>query len=315
MFFEISWSLQSILILIALSLSALLITYSVRQSSSCPVHTPSEPPIASYRLPYLQHLVSFLSDPGTLYRTAQAHFRGPFTLLMMNTKFHVFYAQETANYIFSRSRAFTFDPVMASMMQNALDLPPADLAMFLPSREGGGKEKADSRYFVKTNHGIWQKYLAGENLDAVMKVYMANFQTVLDEHMTLTGTEWKTMDFHELMRRLIFETSAATFFGPRIRRFWPDMWADWKEWDAATYVGVRSNFAYSLRPGAGRARERMLKAFERWVDCEEIGWEEGEGVWNEVWGVRMNLEREVLARECGFSLRGRACLQASFLFV
>lgn len=82
-----------------------------------------------------------------------------------------------------------------------------------------------------------------------------------------------------------------------------------------TYVGVRTNLAYLAQPRAGRARERMLHAFEQWLQHDlPDEWPEEEGVWNETWGGKMNWEREHLARHFGLSLRGRACLQASFLF-
>ena len=113
---------------------------------------------------------------------------------------------------------------------------------------------------------------------------------------------------------MIFEASALTFFGTRLFQIWPDMWNDWKLFNDATYSGVRSNFSFYLQPRAALARRRMLKAFDKWVDCEVDEWDEEDGIWNEKWGVRLNWEREVLSRKFDFTQRGRSCLQASLLF-
>lgn len=60
----------------------------------------------------------------------------------------------------------------------------------------------------------------------------------------------------------------------------------------------------------------MFKAFEQWLDTAgEQEWNDADGAWCENWGFRMNWERDKSARSNGFTFRGRACLQASFLFV
>ena len=155
----------------------------------------------------------------------------------------------------------------------------------------------------------------GSNLTDVMKVYMEKFHEVLDDLFDVSSNKVRTVRYHELMRRTIFEASVLTFFGTRLSKIWPNLWEDWKLFNDASFVGVRSNFSFRFRPKASAARERMLQAFEKWVDCELQEWPESEGVWNEQWGIRMNWEKEGLGRKFGFTLRGRAALQAGFLFV
>lgn len=237
---------------------------------------------------------------------------------MMNTKFHVFDSPTTASYVFGRSREFVFEPVVASMMENGVNLPVVDRPKFqmpLGPHHALSKEQQESKDFVSTNHATYIKYLTGDLLDDIMIVYMNNFHAVLKDILDVRSDVWISVDLHELMRKLIFETSATTFFGTRLRELWPKMWQDWKLFNDATFAGVRSNFAFYLQPRALAARERMLRAFDKWVDCDVEEWDVTDGVWNEKWGVRMNWEREALGRKSGFSLRGRACLQASFLFV
>jgi oxysterol 7-alpha-hydroxylase len=277
----------------------------------------SGPPIVPYKIPYLQHLPAFLWNPGKLYREMQARYPGrPFTLWLNNTKFHVFYETSTVNHIFSRSRTFSFDPVMASMMENGIILPPEDLLKFSPPAELEGKERADSRRFITANHNIWSKYLAGKPLEKIMEIYMQNFNAIMGQHLDLQGTQWQTVDFHELVQRMIFETTVLTFFGPRIKKIWGNnMWDDWKLYDQATYIGVRSKLAIILQPRVYLAYRRMMVAFEKWIDSGSTEWPATDGIRNEQWGARMNWERDRLGVECGFSLRGRACLQAGFLWV
>jgi len=278
-----------------------------------------EPPIAPYWIPYLQHLPSFLSDPNSTFESWKRQYPdSPFTLVMMGTKFHVFNTSTTASYIFSRSREFVFEPVVASMMDNGMNLPQSDRPKFqLPLKPASmlSKEELGSREFLSANHSVYLKYLTSATLDDVMRIYMDKFHLVLADLCNINSKEWVTVEYHELMRKIIFETSAVTFFGTRIQGLWPNMWEDWKVFNDASFVGVRSNFSFYLKPKSFRARERMLQAFEKWCGCDLGDWPESEGIWNDKWGIRMNWERELLGRKHGFTLRGRACIQASFLFV
>lgn len=278
-----------------------------------------EPPVAPYWLPYLQHLPSFLTNPNRTFSTWKERYPDtPFTLMMMNTKFHIFSSSATASYIFSRSRDFVFEPVVASMMDNGLNMPLPDRPKFqMPLKPANllTKRESESREFLSANHSVYLKYLTSATLDDVMKVYVEKFHGVLKELFDIESTDWTTHNYHELMRKTIFETSAVTFFGTRLHNHWPNMWEDWKLFNDSTFAGVRSNASWYLRPKALRARERMLQAFDKWCDVDLEDWPETEGVWNEKWGIKMNWEREALGRKFGFTPRGRACLQASFLFV
>lgn len=271
-----------------------------------------EPPLVPYWIPYLQHLPQFLWDPGALYRAAQRAFPGePFTLKLGGTKFYVFYSTATVSHVFGRSRKFSFEPVMASMMENALDLPLPDRHNFLSQSKLPGQPK-----FVNENHNIWTQNLSGKRLEDIMKRYMGDFKQVLTQQMDMNSPNWIKVDMYPFIRRLVFETSVATFFGPRLGQLWPNMWDDWNRYDDATYIGVRSNVAYRLQSGAYAARERMLEAFERFIETAGVDdWDEADEPWSERWGFRMNWERDGLARDHDFTLRGRACLQAGFLFV
>ncbi len=241
---------------------------------------------------------------------------------MMNTKFHVFSSPTTAAAVFGKSREFIFGPVLASMMENGLNLPLEDRPKFsVPISEKSSasfsKEEQASREFVEANHSIYIKYLTGKWLDGIMNIYIENFFPLLNKRLEIDSfkDEWQTINLHETMLEMVFYNSVKTFFGTRLQTFWPNMFKDWRTFNDATYAGVRSNFSFYLQPGAAGARERMLKAFDQWVDCDLEDWEEDAGVWNEKWGIRMNWERENLSRKFGFTLRGRACQQAGFLFV
>ena len=196
-------------------------------------------------------------------------------------------------------------------MENAVDLPPPDRPKFLSSTAKGVDES-----FLTENHNIWTRYLSGKRLHNVMDIYMSVLPTVLNSNLDLSSDKWQKKNLYPFLRKIIFETSVQTFFGPQLIHFWPTMWDDWRRFDDATYLGVRSNWAFILQHKTYRARERMFRAFERWSDAAgDSEWEETDKVWCESWGLRLNWERDVLGRKCGFTKRGRACLQASFLFV
>ena len=130
------------------------------------------------------------------------------------------------------------------------------------------KEDRESKAFTVSNHTIWLKYLTGDPLDEIILIYLDKFYLALEQVLNLETREWISVDLHEMMRRLIFEASVVTFFGTRLRKYWPNMWQDWKRFNDATYAGVRSNFSFYMQAGAVSARERMLQAFEKWVDVE-----------------------------------------------
>jgi hypothetical protein len=328
----------AIALLITLILCPLL-TWTCSKAQAWPVRPggEKEPPVASYWIPWIQHLFSFLRDPNGLFQTLgfvfsiekavrtnmflrQKYHGTPFTILMMSTKFHVFSSATAVATVFSKSREFQFPPVVASMMENGVDLPVPDRRFFnIPlsgeKHPGTDQEEHD---FVRQNHTIYLKYLTSSRLDDIMAVYTDNFYSELDRALDIDnfGEEWKEIKLHETMRKVVFQTSTTTFFGHRIRKYWGEnMWSDFRTWNDATYIGVRANFAYYFQPKAYFARKRMLQAFDKWVDCDIEDWPEENGAWNEKWGCRMNWEREKLARQSGFTHRGRACSQASFLFV
>ncbi|EMD91116.1 hypothetical protein COCC4DRAFT_80767 [Bipolaris maydis ATCC 48331] len=319
MVLEIHWQLLKDLpwllsLIIGPIVATILFTYSVSYiySFQRSGHEGSEPPLLPYWIPYFQHLPAFLLDPASLYERGREYFSGkPFTLLLAGTKFYVFYSPESVSYVFSRSRLFTFEPVMASMMENAVDLPPPDRPKFVSSTAEGKDGK-----FLTENHNIWTRNLSGKRLHDIMKIYMSVLPTVLESNIDLSNDKWQKKSLYPFLRKIIFETSVQTFFGPHLIQFWPNMWDDWRRFDDATYIGVRSNLAFKLQPKTHRARERMFQAFERWLDAAgNDEWEDTDNVWCEKWGLRMNWERDVLGRQSGFTKRGRACLQASFLFV
>lgn len=241
---------------------------------------------------------------------------------MLNVKFHVFGSATTATSVFSRSRDFTFEPVLASMMENALAFPSTDQHWFHPPLEKRPKDiksdEPDPRTFTESNLRIWTKYLSGRWLNLTVDVYLASFVKAVDKVLDLSRFRdgaWMPLDLHEFSSRIVFETSARTFFGTRLAEIWgPTMWQDYKAFGDATYVGVRTDLIFKLRPSAGRARQRMLKSFEKWADIELDEWNEADGVWNEKWGVRLNCEKEEMMRNLGFSRRGRASVHGSFLF-
>lgn len=275
--------------------------------------------MAPYWMPHLQHTMAFLWNPGKTFQTNHARYPdSPFTLLMSGTKFHVFHQASTVSHVFSRSRAFAFEPVIASMMENGMDLPLHDRQRFYLQNQAMddiAKPQSASSSFVHANHNVWLKYLTGKHLEGIMSEYTQHFQNVLKDQTCLNSPESHKLDLHELLQKMIFDASALTFFGTRLQKSWPSIWEDWKTFNEATYAGVRSNLAFYLQPKAYLARRRMLRAFDKWVDVNVEQWREANGIWNSKWGVRMNWEREKLARDFHFSLRGRSCLQASFLFV
>ena len=308
-----------LIIMPSMAILACIFTWmaSSLQSAATKPHCGKEPPVAPYWIPYLQHMPSFLSNPNQTFRKwKQTYSDSPFTLLMMNTKFHVFSSAATASYIFGRSREFIFEPVVASMMENGVNLPVQDRPKFqLPIKAYSmlSAPELEAREFLSSNHSIYLKYLTGTLLQEVMQIYLGKLETILADICPADSQEWVKVYFHEFMRKMIFESSVHTFFGTRLQAIWPNMWEDWKLFNDATFTGVRSNASFYLKPKAFAARERMLCAFDQWVDCDIE--DSAKGIWSEKWGIKMNWEREVLGRKNGFSHRGRACLQASFLFV
>lgn len=315
---SLPWPFQFLTALFVLTATLLVITRLNSLSHSWPVAAGKghEPPIAPYWIPGVQHLPAFLLDPARTFRTTQAKYKdSPYTLLMGNVKFHVFASPIVATHVFARSRTFAYEPVTMSMLENGLDLPVADRIHFQV-----GLDRAESaehgKGFVVQNHNVWLRYLSGEPLDELMQLFTRHFHQVLEQRLDMKTNGWQRVDLYQFLRKVIFDTSVLTFFGPRLAQIWgPTMWDDFCLFNDATYIGVRTNLAYVLQPRAGRARERMLRAFEEWLThATEGDWPEKDGYWSDSWGAKMNWERDSLARQFGLSIRGRAAMQASFLF-
>jgi cytochrome P450 len=316
--FRLPWPVQFIATCIVLIATLFVATYLHSLSSSWPLAPGKgyEPPIAPYWIPGIQHLAAFLLNPSRAFRTTQSKYPdSPYTLLMGNVKFHVFGSPTAATHVFARSRTFAYEPVTMSMLENGLNLPTADRVHFQVGLDRADDAKHE-KGFVVQNHNVWLRYLSGEPLDDLMQLFTRHFHGVLEQQLDMKTREWQRVDLYQLLRKVIFDTSVLTFFGPRLALIWgPTMWDDFCLFNDATYIGVRSNLAYVLQPRAGRARERMLRAFELWLTHDSgEAWPENDGYWNEEWGAKMNWERDQLARQFGLSLRGRATMQASFLF-
>jgi oxysterol 7-alpha-hydroxylase len=110
-------------------------------------------------------------------------------------------------------------------------------------------------------------------------------------------------------------TSLNTFFGPRIQVGYPTLRDDFRLVDDTLYTGVRTNLAFQMQPHALRARDNVLKAFDTWVNVELGDGPAPDKIWSEQWGMKLNWEREKLHRHHQFSIRGRSCAHASFLYV
>ncbi|KUL86759.1 hypothetical protein ZTR_04786 [Talaromyces verruculosus] len=304
-------SLVPVLILL-ISTYALWISTSRKQNISA-----KEPPVAPYLIPYFGHLFAFLLDPGRLVRDMKVKYPdSPFTLIMMGHKFHIYNSSEVIAHVFSRSREFLFHPIVASMMENGLAVPKPDQPKFgVPIAEYSNDQK-ESKAFVEANHAVFVKYLSGGNLTVTMEEYSKRFVRVLDEIIPEgTSIEGKSIPVHERMQKLIFYASLNTFFGKRLQSNYSEIWDDFQILERALYVGVRSKLAFLLDPKAYKARRRLLEHFDDWVDMDIDDWKEEDGMWNEKWGMKLNWEREKLHRQHGFTLRGRSCSHASFLYV
>lgn len=235
----------------------------------------------------------------------------PFSLVMMGTKFHVFDSVESASTIFSRSRDFDFSPIVASMMQNGLDLPDQDTQIYRGTLKSGNGSKP----FQDLIHNAYIRFLTGKHLDSIMKVYGVNLANYMNENFQVSGLEKRKIFVFEEMRRLVFATSVTTFFGTRIQKDYPGFWGDFRRLDDTLYAGVRTNLPFRLSRQAWQARERILLAFDRWIDTAVQEWPGGDDIWCEQWGLKLNWERERLHRDHGVTSRGRSCSHLSFLWV
>lgn len=242
---------------------------------------------------------------------------------MPGAKFHVFSSANTAFSIFTKPRDFICEPVVASMMSNGLELDGEDLQKFdvpiSPQRKSPDFTPAqqESYVFVGRNHALYLKYLSGKTLNSIMRLYTKHFLAVMNRAIPVEETPTpRSMRLHRTLQKMVFDTSCVTFFGHRVPQICPGIWSNWNSFNEAAYIGVRSKVSFYLRPWTLRGRRQMLEAFDTWCDTELEPWdEEKDGIWNAKWGIKLNWEREKMARDHHMSLRGRSCVQVSFLWV
>ena len=249
--------------------------------------------------------------------------RTPFSILLPGAKFHIITSPDTAFYIFTKPRDFICEPVVASMMSNGLELAGADLAKFdvpiSPLRKSPDFSPAqqESFAFVTRNHALFLKYLSGKALGPVMQQYSRHFLAAMSRDLPLAAETCAqvSLPLHTTLRKLVFDASCLTFFGTRILKVSPELWDYWRQFDDAAYIGVRSSASFYLRPWTLAGRRKFLETFDQWAKVHLEDWDEGEGVWADKWGLKLNWERERMARDHDMTLRGRACVHASFLWV
>ena len=247
----------------------------------------------------------------------------PFSLQMPGAKFHVFSSPGTVFSIFTKPRDFVCEPVVSSMMSNALELSGEDLQKFDIPIEHDRKSshltpaQRESYVFTSRNHALYLKFLSGKTLNSIMEIYTRNFLSMMSRAIPLSqdSSISTSISLHKTLQKMVFDTSCFTFFGNRVYQICPDIWSHWDSFNEAAYIGVRSRASFYVRPWTLRGRLLMLAAFENWCDTELEAWDEKDGVWNEKWGIKLNWERERMARDHNMTLRGRACVQVSFLWV
>lgn len=239
---------------------------------------------------------------------------------MPGAKFHIITSPDTAFHIFTKPRDYICEPVVASMMSNALELDGADYEKFdvpiSPHRKPSELQASqrESLAYVGRNHSLYLQYLSGRNLDPIMEIYTKHFRAGLDKGFPPDSHSTQNWKLHETLQKLVFDASCVTFFGKRIYETCPEIWEYWRSFNEAAYIGVRSRASFYLRPWTLKGRRKMLEAFDEWVTTDLEEWDD-EGIWNEKWGVKLNWEREKLSRDHHMSTRGRSCVQVSFLWV
>ena len=206
-------------------------------------------------------------------------------------------------------------------MDNGLECDGIDLQKFevpiFPRRKGADltPEHAEALTFTSHNHGLYLKYLTGSALDPILQVYKKYLLKDMKAALPIEQSGSITVNMHTVLRRLIFDASSVTFFGTRIMDISPDLWDHWKSFDDAAYIGVRSGLSFYLRPWFLKGRRLMLEAFDKWVQTDFEDWDDLKGVWSDKWGVKLNWEREKMSRDHEMTVRGRACVHVSFLWV
>lgn len=176
-------------------------------------------------------------------------------------------------------------------------------------------EQQESFTFVSRNHGLYLKHLSGKTLDPILQLYKKNLLRLIGQGLPTQPGSSNSIQLHKTLRKLVFDASSVTFFGTRLLQLSPNLWEDWWSFDEAAYIGVRSRASFYLRPWTLAGRRRMLEALDEWVETDLEPWSHERGVWCDKWGVKLNWEREHMARDHNMTTRGRSCVHASFLWV
>jgi hypothetical protein len=219
----------------------------------CITRYPGGPPFLKGYLPYLGVAIPFLRNPEGFLRECQEEFGGIFTLYMGGKRLHVVSDPISGiPTIWRNPKVFTF-----SVLANQFDI-----TLF-----GVAEKQAKDTVFYKAQLKLIQPHLfASEAVTTLIKNFNDNLQIILPREIAKLGDETKletegvVVNLDQWLKRLLFECSGRSFFGPT----WPnddDFFNDFYMWDEGIY-SILKNYPSFLTKKAIDARERYYKKLE-----------------------------------------------------
>jgi len=214
---------------------------------------PGGPPFLKGSLPFLGVALQFLKSPENFLRTCQKEYGDIFTLYMGGKRMHVICDPISGiPTVYRNPKTFTF-----SVLANQFDI-----ALF-----GVDEKQAKDDVFYKAQLDLIHPYLFASDAVAVLiKNFNNNLQSILPREIKTLDPEGKlategvVVDLDRWLKKLLFECSGRSFFGPT----WPsddEFFNDFYAWDQDVY-SILKNYPSFMTRKAVQARERYYQKLE-----------------------------------------------------
>jgi len=214
---------------------------------------PGGPPFLKGYIPYLGVAIPFLTNPEKFLRQCQEKFGGIYTLYMGGNRLHIISDPISGiPTVWRNPKIFTF-----SVLANRFDI-----TLF-----GVAEKQAKDTVFYKAQLDLIHPHLlASEAVAVLIKNFNDNLQAILPREIEKLdierrlGAEGVVLDLDQWLKRIMFECSGRSFFGPS----WPnddDFFNDFYTWEDGIYL-ILKNYPSIFTKKAIDARERYYTKLE-----------------------------------------------------
>ncbi|KAI0407179.1 cytochrome P450 [Xylaria palmicola] len=229
-----------------------------------------KPPILPYWLPFLGNLIAANNPPKLASDiTKRFGFSIPVRVRVGPVKGYLVSDPSHFETLLRGARNLNSTPGIILMLSNLFGLPKSAGEFYAEDNSGissspiTGTSVAVHNRIGHLRHSAAAKYLYGPHLRSMTERFVGRFAAQIHENEAV-GADWvEYPDLVDWLQRFMFRAATTSLCGPHIFRLNPGFTDDY--WAYMSHVpALAKGFPRWVSPGAYRARDRCIRAIERW---------------------------------------------------